>query len=329
MSPRKSSGAAGASGKGSLKARPFPRREDTPQVPDPTRAAALLAERQAGRDAAAAAAAKLHPQRDLLARGFTLASLNCCGIRSAERRGLPAWLQRTRPDIVCLQEVRAWPDQVEADLRCPPGYNTRWLPAGRKGYSGVATYSRASADRYAEGSGLWWGDEEARVLRADFGELSVVNLYSPSGSSSADRQILKFSYLDHLAEFAAGLLAEKRPVVLCGDFNIAHTALDIRNATSNAKNSGFLAAERAWFSALLELGWVDVLRALHPGEPNLYSWWSNRGQARANDVGWRIDYVLASPTLAPLATESWIEKDAELSDHAPVWVRFGPRHATA
>jgi exodeoxyribonuclease III len=300
--------------------RTFPRREDTPQVPDPERAARLLAQLEAAR-----AAREVHaPSRDLLARGFTLASLNCCGIRSAERRGFLPWLERTRPDVLCLQEVRAWPDQVPAELRCPPAYNSRWLIPAKKGYSGVATYSRPSPDRYAEGSGLPWGDDEARVLRTDFGALSVVNLYMPSGSSGADRQILKFHYLEHWAEFAGALLAEGRPTVLCGDFNIAHTPLDIRNAKGNAKNSGFLPAEREWFSALLAQGWVDVLRTLHPEVPDLYSWWSNRGEARTKNVGWRIDYVLASPPLAALAREAWIEKDADLSDHAPVWVRFGP-----
>ncbi|HTE05103.1 MAG TPA: exodeoxyribonuclease III [Planctomycetota bacterium] len=325
--PREADPAVQRKGVGKGKPKGFKPRHETPQVPDPPRAAGLLAAREASRQAFFAAGEPLRTQRDPLARGFTLASLNCCGIRSAERRGLLAWLKRTRPDIACLQEVRAWPDQIEPELRCPAGYNTRWLVAGRKGYSGVATYSRASPDRYEEGSGLWWGDDEARVLRADFGDLSIVNLYSPSGSSSPDRQILKFSYLEHLADFARWLLAENRPIALCGDFNIAHTALDIRNATGNARNSGFLAAERQWFTELLALGWVDVLRTLHPGEPDLYSWWSNRGQARAKDVGWRIDYVLASPSLAALAQESWIEKRAGLSDHAPVWVRFGPRPA--
>ncbi|MBM3985027.1 MAG: exodeoxyribonuclease III, partial [Planctomycetes bacterium] len=226
----------------------------------------------------------------------------------------------------CLQEVRAWPDQVPAEVRCPPGYNSRWLVPGRKGYSGLATFSRPAADRHVAGSGLPWSDEEARVLRSDFGGLSVVNLYLPSGSSSPDRQLLKFEALEHLLGFTGGLLGEAaragRQVLVCGDFNVAHTALDIRNATGNARNSGFLPAERAWFSRLLAQGWTDALRALRPGEPHLYSWWSNRGRARQKDVGWRIDYVLASPALATRARRAWIEKRAGLSDHAPVWLEF-------
>ena len=300
--------------------RAFPPRGVTPQQRDATRAAALLQAR---------AALPVAPHDDLGRRGFTLASLNCCGVRSAERRGLLRWLKRARPDVLCLQEVRAWPDQVSPELRCPAGYNSRWLVCGRKGYAGVATYSRPSPDGHVAGSGcddLAWGDEEARVLRTDFGGLSVLNLYLPSGSNSPDRQLLKFEYLEHFLPTAKAWLEQAesrgRQVLLCGDFNIAHTPLDIRNAKGNEKNSGFLPAEREWFSQLLALGWVDVLRALHPGVPSLYSWWSQRGAARAKDVGWRIDYVLASPTLARRATEAWIEKTARLSDHAPVWVRF-------
>ena len=299
-------------------ARPQPRRAETPQARDQARAAALLAAR---------APLPAAPHDDLSRRAFTLATLNCCGVRSAHKRGLLRWLTRTRPHVACLQEVRAWPDQVPPEVRCPPGYNSRWLVPGKKGYSGVATYSRPAPDRHHHGTGLGWSDEEARALRSDFGGLSVVNLYLPSGSNSPDRQILKFEALEHLLEYTGTLLAEAardgRQMLLCGDFNVAHTPLDIRNAQGNAKNSGFLPAERAWFSRLLEQGWTDVLRALHPGEPNLYSWWSNRGQARAKDVGWRIDYVLANAPLAARARRAWIEKGASLSDHAPVWVEFG------
>jgi len=310
-----------ARGKGRAAAAPRaqPRRAETPQVRDAARAAALLAAREPLPAA---------PADDLARRAFTLATLNCCGLRSAGARGLLRWLKAARPDVLCLQEVRAWPDQVEPALRCPPGYNSKWLVPGRKGYSGVATYSRPAPDRHVPGSGLAWSDEEARALRSDFGGLSVVNLYLPSGSSSPERQVLKFEALEHLLGHARALLDEAaregRQVLLCGDFNVAHTALDIRNAAGNARNSGFLPAEREWFSRLLAQGWTDVLRALHPGVPHLYSWWSNRGRARAKDVGWRIDYVLANAPLAARARRAWIDKAAGLSDHAPVRVEFGP-----
>jgi exodeoxyribonuclease-3 len=260
------------------------------------------------------------PSRD----AFTLASLNCNGLRSAAKRGLLRWLGHARPDVLCLQEVRAWPDQVPPELRCPPGYNSRLVCSGKKGYAGVATYSRPAPDVHASGSGLSWGDEEGRVLRSEFGDVVVVNVYAPSGSSSADRQILKFEYMEHLRQHAQELLAEGRPVALCGDLNVAHTELDIHDPKGNARNSGFLPSERAWFSSLLEDGWVDVLRRLHPGATGLYSWWSHRGAARAKDLGWRIDYVLASEALARRAEQAWIDGRAGLSDHAPVLVRFGP-----
>jgi exodeoxyribonuclease-3 len=285
----------------------------TPERPDPERAAALLASR---------VSLPAAPRDDLAHRPFTLCTLNCNGLRSAERRGFVEWLARRRPDVLCLQEVRAWPEQVPAELRCPPGYNSRFVNGGKKGYAGVATYSRPAFDRHLEGIGLPWGDEEGRALRTDFGGVTVFNLYLPSGSSSPDRQILKFEFLAHLARHAKSLLKEGRPVIICGDLNIAHTELDIARPKANAKNSGFLPAEREWLGELLDAGWVDVLRTLHPDEPGHYSWWSNRGRARENDVGWRIDYVLASPDLAERAEEAWIEKRADLSDHAPVWVRF-------
>src|SRR6185436_14959430 len=144
----------------------------------------------------------------------------------------------------------------------------------------------------------------------------------PSGSSSPQRQAIKIEYLQHLFAYTAKLIAENRPIAICGDINIAHTELDIARPKQNAKNSGFLPEERAWFDRLLAQGWVDVFRAQHPGVPGLYSWWSNRGQARAKDVGWRIDYVLATPELAPRVKRAWIEKKAGLSDHAPVWVEI-------
>ena len=185
---------------------------------------------------------------------FTLCTLNCNGIRSAQKRGFAAWLKRRRPDLLCLQEVRAWPDQVPPELRSPAGYNARWVNADKKGYAGVALYSRTPADRYAAGSGLDWGDAEGRVLRADFGELTVVSVYVPSGSSSPERQEAKYAWLDHFEEFGRELLAEDRPVALCGDVNIAHTPLDIHAPKRNEKNSGFLPEERAWLSAFLEQG---------------------------------------------------------------------------
>ncbi len=252
----------------------------------------------------------------------TVCTLNANGIRSAERRGFSKWLKRKKPDVLCLQEVRANEDDVDESLRAPKGYSSRWLCASKKGYSGVALYSRPKPGRYLAGTGFDHCADEGRALRADFDDMSVVSLYVPSGSSSDERQKIKFKFLDHLGEFTQELIDERRPLLLCGDFNIAHTALDIARPKQNVKNSGFLPEERAWFDRLLAQGWVDCFRAHHPGKGGLYSWWSNRGRARENDIGWRIDYVLATPALAPRVKNAWIEKKAGLSDHAPVWVEI-------
>ncbi|MFN0244143.1 MAG: exodeoxyribonuclease III [Planctomycetota bacterium] len=252
----------------------------------------------------------------------TLCTLNACGIRSADRRGFTRWLKRTQPDYLCLQELRATEADVDDALRSPPGYNTRWCCATKKGYSGVALYARDAADRYVVGPGFDHCADEGRVLRADFGPLSVLSVYVPSGSSSPARQAVKFEYLEHLMRFTQRLIDEDRAVFLCGDVNIAHTALDIARAKPNEKNSGFLPEERAWLSRLLEQGWTDCFRAQHPGVPGLYSWWSNRGRAREKDIGWRIDYVLGTLRAASMVKRAWIEKKAGLSDHAPVWIEF-------
>jgi len=253
---------------------------------------------------------------------FTICSLNLNGLRAAEKRGFSRWLAERKPDHLCLQELRAHEEQVPEALRTPEGYCARWNAAVRKGYSGVALYTRLAPERYAAGCGLAWGDEEGRVLRADFPGLSVVSMYVPSGSSSEERQQLKYEYMEHILPWMRKLAREKRPIAVCGDINIAHAELDIHDPKRNAKNSGFLPEERAWFTQLLTAGWTDVLRALHPGEPGLYSWWSARGRAREKDLGWRIDYVLANRALAARAEAAWIERDAGLSDHAPVWARF-------
>ncbi|MEM7518965.1 MAG: exodeoxyribonuclease III [Planctomycetota bacterium] len=251
------------------------------------------------------------------------------GIRAAEKRGFSDWLQRERPDFLCLQEMRAQLDQVPEELRSPAGYGTRWECAETKGYSGVGLYNRFAPDQYRVGSGLDWGDREGRVLRADYEELSIITIYVPSGSSSEERQQKKFEYMEHLLPWLQGLLDEGRPIAVCGDINIAHTEIDIHNPKGNAKNSGFLPEEREWFGRVLDQGWSDVLRDLNPDVKGLYSWWSNRGRAREKDLGWRIDAVWCSPQLAAVAEKAWIEKDAGLSDHAPVWVEFGPLRSGA
>lgn len=256
---------------------------------------------------------------------FTVCTLNLNGIRAAEKRGFRRWLLRNQPDVLCLQELRAHREQITPELVSPVGYNSRWVSAEKKGYAGVALYTREAVDRYSVGCGLAWGDCEGRVLRGDLSfadPLTVVSLYVPSGTSGPARLKLKYEYLDHIYGHFERLLATEKYAVVCGDINIAHTELDIHNPRGNAKNSGFLPEERAWFTTLLKQGWVDVVRDLNPGVPELYSWWSNRGSAREKDLGWRLDYILATPDLAARATRAWIQKRADLSDHAPVWAEF-------
>jgi exodeoxyribonuclease-3 len=253
---------------------------------------------------------------------FLVCTLNCNGIRAAGRKGFEEWLQKHQPDVLCLQELRAWPEQVGPGLIQPEGYHSHWVNAQKKGYSGVAIYSKKPFDSVTEESGLAWGDAEGRFVMVEIGELVVVSVYVPSGSAKEERQRAKYEYMDHLYEKTGELLRQGRPVLVCGDINICHKAIDIHNPKGNAKNSGFLPEERAWFDSWLEQGWVDTQRALNPDMVGLYSWWSNRGRAREKDLGWRIDYLLANPSLASRAKEAWIEKKAGLSDHAPCFVRF-------
>jgi len=245
-----------------------------------------------------------------------ITTLNVNGLRSAERRGFRAWLDRAAPDVLCLQEVRADQGSLAPDLWAPPGWTVAWHIAAQKGYSGTAVWVRAPhAATFTVGTGHERGDAEGRVVGAHLDALDVWSLYLPSGSSGPERQDWKYAYMEHMWAWLAARRATGRPTLVCGDINIAHTAMDIRNAKPNEKNSGFLPEERAWMTRLFATGWQDAFRTANP-DTVAYSWWSNRGQARAKDVGWRIDYLFATPEVR--VVESFIERDAGLSDHAPV-----------
>ncbi len=253
---------------------------------------------------------------------WTLSTLNVNGLRACVRKGFPKWRARSGVDVFCLQEVRMWPDQMGKEHLPPRGWKAVHAVADKKGYSGASVWSRRPVQSQSVGCGLDWADAEGRVARMDLDVATVVSVYLPSGSSGDARQARKEAFMDHFARFSEQLLAEGRPVVLCGDLNIAHTELDIKNARSNQKNSGFLPHEREWFSRLLDLGWVDVWRSLNPGVEE-YSWWSQRGAARDKNVGWRLDYQLASPDLAARAEKAWIVgRKPNLSDHCPVNVTY-------
>jgi len=251
-------------------------------------------------------------------------TLNLNGIRSAARKGFLEWLPQQRADVVCVQEIKAQAADMTADLLAPAGYRGHFHYAEKKGYSGVGIYSKVTPDRVAAGFGVPEFDAEGRYLRADFGDLSVVSLYLPSGSSGEHRQASKFRFLDAFLPQLRKLRKGGREVVLCGDWNIAHREIDLRNWKGNLKNSGFLPEERAWMTRIFdELGWVDVYRRLHPEATDAsYTWWSNRGQARAKNVGWRIDYQIATPAVAGRATRAAIYKDEWFSDHAPLTIHY-------
>lgn len=249
-------------------------------------------------------------------------TLNVNGLRSAAQKGVFAYLAKQKADVVCLQEIRATEEQLEGAEYQLRGYTRLLFPAEKKGYAGVAIYAKRAPDEVQRGFGVAEFDQEGRYLEARFGELSVVSLYLPSGSSGEHRQASKYRFLDAFLPHMKKLAKKKRHVVLSGDWNIAHKNIDLENWRSNQKNSGFLPEERAWLDRVYgELGWVDAFREVNQ-EPRQYTWWSNRGQAWANDVGWRIDYQVASPSLRGAAKRTSIYKDARFSDHAPLLIDY-------
>lgn len=249
-------------------------------------------------------------------------TLNVCGIRSAAGKGLFEWLAAQKADVICLQETKSQVEQLDGHDVAIPGYESHFCDAVRKGYSGVAIYSRRAPDRLVRGFGVAEFDAEGRYLEAWFGGLGVVSLYLPSGSAGPHRQASKFRFLEAFMPHLRALKRRRRDYILCGDWNIAHRAIDLRNWRANQKNSGFLPEERAWLDELFDgVGYVDAFREVNQ-EPGQYTWWSNRGQARAKDVGWRIDYQIVSPRLAGAARHAAIYKDRRFSDHAPLTMDY-------
>lgn len=251
-------------------------------------------------------------------------TFNANGIRSAARKGFYDWLPGQAADVVCLQELKAQPDQLTDPLFHPPGYHVYWHAAERRGYSGVGLYARHEPDRVIEGLGLPAFDAEGRYLEAQFGALSVISLYLPSGSSGEHRQAIKFAFMEAFLPHLQALRADGRQYIVCGDWNIAHTERDLKNWRSNQKNSGFLPEERAWLTRLFdEVGFVDAFRLVNQAADE-YTWWSNRGRARENNVGWRIDYQIVSPALAPAVRGAHVYRDEFFSDHAPLVMDYAP-----
>jgi len=249
-------------------------------------------------------------------------TLNLNGIRSAVNKGFLEWMSAQDADAICVQEIKAQDRDLVEAIRNPDGYRGYFHCADRPGYSGVGIYCRKKPDRVIEGLGIPDIDAEGRYLEAQFGNLSIVSVYVPSGSSSAERLAIKFSFMERFIAQLHRLAQSGREVILCGDWNVAHKEIDLRNWRSNQKNSGFLPEEREWFSGVLDkLGYVDVFRRLNQ-EPEQYTWWSNRGQAWAKNVGWRIDYQLATPGIAAKARRAAIYKAQRFSDHAPLIIDY-------
>ena len=245
-----------------------------------------------------------------------IVTYNVNGLRSALSKGLTDWIAAERPDILCLQETKAQPEQIPTLELEALGYRCYFFSAVKKGYSGVAILTRREPDRVAAGMGIEKYDAEGRFLRADYGELSVVSVYHPSGTSGDERQTFKMQWLEDFQRYVSELVKERPQLILCGDYNICHRPIDIHDQVRNAASSGFLPEEREWMSRFLDSGFIDTFR-LFNHEPNQYTWWSFRANARANNKGWRIDYAMASEAARPLLKNAWLLPDVRHSDHCP------------
>lgn len=248
-------------------------------------------------------------------------SYNVNGIRAAINKGFLDWLVATNADVVCLQEVKAQTDQIPLLEFNERGYHHFWFPAEKKGYSGVAILSKKQPDHVEYGMGMPQYDREGRFLRADFGDVSVVSVYHPSGSSGGERQAFKMQWLNDFEKYVQQLRIKRPHLILSGDYNICHQAIDIHDPIRNATVSGFLPEEREWMTGFLSQGYVDTLRQLNK-DPHHYSWWSYRANARNNNKGWRIDYHMITENLLPQLASARILPEARHSDHCPVVVEL-------
>lgn len=244
-------------------------------------------------------------------------SYNVNGIRAAMRKGMMDWIRITDADVICIQETKAQPDQIPLFEFEEQGYLPYWFSAEKKGYSGVALLTKKEPDQIIRGMDIEKYDREGRYIRADFGDVSIVSVYHPSGSSGDHRQEFKMEWLHDFQLFVDELKKERPRLILAGDFNICHEAIDIHDPVRNAKNTGFLPEERAWMSAFLQSGFIDSFRYFNP-EPDNYTWWSFRGRAREKNMGWRIDYEMVSETLKEKMQRALILPAVKFSDHCPI-----------
>jgi exodeoxyribonuclease III len=242
---------------------------------------------------------------------------NVNGIRAAMNKGLIEWLQSAKPDVLCVQEIKANPEQVDLSGFEAMGYHHYWYPAQKKGYSGVAIFSKIEPNNIEYGCGIKEYDDEGRVLRVDFDNLSVMSVYHPSGSSGDLRQEFKMKWLSDFNRYVQELKKTRKELVLCGDFNICHKEIDIHNPRTNANTSGFLPEEREWMEQFINTGFIDTFRHFNK-DPHHYSWWSYRAGARGKNLGWRIDYNMVTQNLKERLQRAVILPEALHSDHCPV-----------
>lgn len=249
-------------------------------------------------------------------------SVNVNGIRAAARKGFFDWLKKQNADVVCIQELKAKQEDIADEIYFPEDYFCFYSDAEKKGYSGVGIYARREPDQIITKLGWPSADQEGRYIQADFGEFSVASLYMPSGSSKEERQQIKFEFMDHYMKVLKGIQKSKKRFIICGDWNIVHKEIDIKNFKSNQKNSGCLPEERAWLDQVFgKMGWIDAFREANK-DPDQYTWWSNRGRAWDNNVGWRIDYQVTTPHFKGLVKSTSIYKDERFSDHAPLIIDY-------
>jgi exodeoxyribonuclease-3 len=239
------------------------------------------------------------------------------GIRSATDKGLPDFLKRENPDIVCFQEIKATPDQIDTRVFEEMGYSCCWYSAFKKGYSGTALLSRTVPDFVSKGIGVDLFDAEGRVIRADFADITLICAYFPSGTTGEERQSVKMKFLEDITAYLDKLKQDRPKIILTGDFNICHKPVDINNPNRHLKVSGFLPEEREWFDRFVASGWVDTFREFC-SEPERYSWWSYRSGAKSKNLGWRIDYFMVTEPLKPNLKNADILDGVILSDHCPV-----------
>jgi exodeoxyribonuclease III len=255
-----------------------------------------------------------------MATRIITANLN--GIRSAAKKGFFDWMLAQNADVICVQEIKAQAADLQSDLFQPSGYHYYFHCAEKKGYSGVGIYSKHKPTKVVTGLGWEEADKEGRYVELDFGQICVASVYLPSGTSGEIRQAIKFEFLALYAKHLQALKNQGKEYIICGDWNIAHRQIDLKNWRGNQKNSGFLPEERAWMDQLLgEMGFVDAFRHVNQ-EAEQYTWWSNRGQAWAKNVGWRIDYQVVTPGLKNAIKSVSIYKDQRFSDHAPLTIDY-------